>query len=109
MPKDFRHAVEIDERNGNTKWQDATKLEREEVLPIAHRLVELILDQLIAPYVRSLCPVYAQTVDHALLICGRSETDEGIVHFVHDDQIGPYLAAPSLLAMSRAELVAASS
>src|SRR5687768_17921135 len=27
VPRDFRHAVEIDERNGNTKWQDATKLE----------------------------------------------------------------------------------
>ena len=27
IPRDFRHGVEIDERNGNTKWQDATKLE----------------------------------------------------------------------------------
>src|SRR6476661_3733243 len=27
VPRDFRHAVEIDEQNGNTKWQDATKLE----------------------------------------------------------------------------------
>src|SRR5687768_3078512 len=27
VSRDFRHAVEIDERNGNTKWQDATKLE----------------------------------------------------------------------------------
>ena len=29
VPKDFRHAVEIDQRNGNTLWQDATKLEME--------------------------------------------------------------------------------
>ena len=26
IPKNFKHAVEIDKRNGNTLWQDATKL-----------------------------------------------------------------------------------
>ena len=29
IPRDYRHAVEIDQRNDNTKWQDATKLELE--------------------------------------------------------------------------------
>ena len=29
VPKDFKHAVEIDQRNGNTLWQDATRLELE--------------------------------------------------------------------------------
>jgi hypothetical protein len=27
IPKDYREALALDERNGNTKWQDATKLE----------------------------------------------------------------------------------
>ena len=27
VPRDFRHAVWLDKRNGNTKWSDATKLE----------------------------------------------------------------------------------
>ena len=27
IPKDYRHALELDRRNGNTKWQDSTKLE----------------------------------------------------------------------------------
>ena len=29
IPQDFKHAVEIDQRNGNTKWQDATRTELE--------------------------------------------------------------------------------
>src|SRR5687768_7881260 len=29
VPKDFKHAIEIDQRNGNTLWQNATKLEME--------------------------------------------------------------------------------
>ena len=29
VPKDFKHAAEIDQRNGNTLWQDATKLKME--------------------------------------------------------------------------------
>jgi hypothetical protein len=27
IPKDYRDAVRLDEINGNTKWQDCTKLE----------------------------------------------------------------------------------
>jgi hypothetical protein len=27
VPRDYNHAVELDTRNGNTKWQDSTKLE----------------------------------------------------------------------------------
>jgi hypothetical protein len=27
VPRDFKHAVELDQRNGNTKWQDSTTLE----------------------------------------------------------------------------------
>ena len=29
VPRDYRHAVEIDQHNGNTLWQDATRLELE--------------------------------------------------------------------------------
>ena len=27
VPRDYNHAVELDKRNGNTKWQDSTALE----------------------------------------------------------------------------------
>ena len=27
VPRDYKHALQLDERNGNTRWQDATKLE----------------------------------------------------------------------------------
>ena len=27
VPHDYKHALQLDERNGNTRWQDATKLE----------------------------------------------------------------------------------
>src|SRR5688500_15566487 len=38
VPKDFKHALEINQRNGNTLWQDATKLELEsmEEYRVAH-------------------------------------------------------------------------
>ena len=29
IPKNYKHAIEIDKRNGNTRWQDATELELE--------------------------------------------------------------------------------
>ena len=29
IPKNFKHTVKIDKQNGNTLWQDATKLELE--------------------------------------------------------------------------------
>jgi hypothetical protein len=31
LPKNFPHAVRLDERNGNTRWQDAVRLEREQI------------------------------------------------------------------------------
>ena len=31
IPRDFKHAVELDKRNGNTKWQDCTKLEMQQL------------------------------------------------------------------------------
>ncbi len=31
IPKDFNHAVELDKRNGNTKWQDSTMLEMDQL------------------------------------------------------------------------------
>jgi hypothetical protein len=29
IPKSYKHALEVDKQNGNTLWQDATKLELE--------------------------------------------------------------------------------
>jgi hypothetical protein len=31
VPKNYEHAVELDKRNGNTKWQDCTKLEMDQL------------------------------------------------------------------------------
>ena len=31
IPHNYPHAVELDERNGNTKWQDFTALEMEQL------------------------------------------------------------------------------
>jgi hypothetical protein len=61
-----------------------------------HRLI----DYLIRPYIRSGWPIYAGTSTHAFAICGRSWVDSGPVHFLHDDQNGPYLLAASLPALS---------
>lgn len=85
---------------------EATKSDSERAFPLAAELCELILDELLAPYIRSLCPIYVATFDHAMLLCGRSQTPDGVVHFFHDDDKGPYLGAASLLSMSRDELLA---
>jgi hypothetical protein len=65
-----------------------------------HRLI----DYLIRPHIRSGWPIYAGTSTHAFAICGRSTFDGGPVHFLHDDQNGPYLLAESLPAVSRTSL-----
>lgn len=65
-----------------------------------HRLI----DYLIRPYIRSGWPIYAGTRTHAFAICGRSWVDGSPVHFLHDDQNGPYLLARSLPALSRNSL-----
>jgi len=31
IPKDFNHALKLDKRNGNTKWQDSTMLEMDQL------------------------------------------------------------------------------
>ena len=31
IPRDYKHAIEWDEQNGNSKWYDATKLEMNEI------------------------------------------------------------------------------
>lgn len=64
-------------------------------------LLNGLLDHLLRPYIRSGWPVYLGTRDHALVLCGRSEVAGEAVHFVHDDQNGPYLLASSLPTLSR--------
>ena len=66
--------------------------------------VHLFLDYVIRPYLRSGWPVYCGAGSHALVICGRSGPDDRPVHFVHDDQNGPYLAIECLPAASRRSL-----
>ena len=31
IPKDYKHALQLDEQNGNSKWYDATKLEMDQI------------------------------------------------------------------------------
>jgi hypothetical protein len=63
-----------------------------------------LVDYLIGPYLRSGWPIYAGTSTHAFVICGRSWVANRPVHFLHDDQNGPYLLASSLPALSRQSL-----
>ena len=65
------------------------------------RAVEGLLDALTRPYIRSGLPIYLDTYDHALVLCGRAEVGDRTVHFVHDDQTGPYLATESLPSISK--------
>lgn len=66
--------------------------------------IHQLVDYLIRPYIRSGWPIYAGTSTHAFVICGRSWLNGRPVHFIHDDQNGPYLLASSLPAVSRSSL-----
>jgi hypothetical protein len=63
-----------------------------------------LIDYLIRPYIRSGWPIYAGTRTHAFVICGRTGKSGKPIHFLHDDQNGPYLAAESLPNLSRDSL-----
>jgi hypothetical protein len=72
----------------------------EPVVDAVHQLI----DYLIYPYLRSGWPIYAGAGSHAFAICGRSWVRDRPVHFVQDDQNGPYLLASLLPAISRESL-----
>jgi hypothetical protein len=63
-----------------------------------------LIDYVIGPYIRSGWPIYAETRTHAFVICGRTQNSGKPIHFLHDDQTGPYLAADSLPTLSRNSL-----
>lgn len=64
-----------------------------------------IFDSLTRPFLRSRWPIYCDTRDHAMVLVGRSERDDQITHFYHDDQFGPYLASSQGIAVSRDSFV----
>lgn len=68
------------------------------------RSVDALLDHLLTPYLESGWPVYAESGDHSLVLCGRSQGSSGPIYYVHDDQCGPYLATESLMLVSRRSL-----
>jgi hypothetical protein len=70
----------------------------------AAEIVDASLAHLLEPYLESGWPAYAQLADHAVVVCGRAVRDSVTVHFIHDDQNGPYLPVPSLSRLSRREL-----
>jgi len=71
---------------------------------LAIRLLDKVLFQLMKPYLLSRQPVYAGTIDHALVLCGIRQREGTETFFVHDDQYGPYLALGSLTAASKTDL-----
>nr|MDQ6949289.1 hypothetical protein [Actinomycetota bacterium] len=71
---------------------------------VAVRNFEDLVDYAIRPHIRSGWPLYAGTENHAFLLCGRSVVNDRPVIFLHDDQNGPYLAAPTLTFLSRIAL-----
>jgi hypothetical protein len=67
--------------------------------------LELLRDYLLAPYIRSRLPIYLATRNHAMVLVGRADRGEGLTrYFVHDDQLGPYLVADGLAALSIKDL-----
>jgi hypothetical protein len=87
--------------NGRTPKEDDDEEHYDALKRRTNALLDELLDYLAAPYIRSGWPIYAGTSDHALVICGRRVDDSGTSYFVHDDQTGPYLAAASLVELSR--------
>lgn len=67
-------------------------------------LVCLIVDLFVQPMIRSRMPIFAGTVDHAMVLVGRKKTPAGVFYFVHDDQNGPYLAIDGMHRVSRSTL-----
>lgn len=56
-------------------------------------LLDLVIAYACQPYIRSRFPIYCDTQDHAMLLCGLSWDETGPVFYFHDDQMGPYLAS----------------
>ena len=73
----------------------------DEVMREVERLQTEIFDLITRPFLRSRWPIYCQTRDHAIVLCGRSDSDTGVIHFYHDDQYGPYLASRDGIAVSK--------
>jgi hypothetical protein len=66
-------------------------------------LQDSLLEHLVRPYIESKWPIYCETEDHALLLCGLSREKDQIVFFFHDDQYGPYLASRYAFMASRGD------
>lgn len=72
-----------------------------ELMDSVEDLHTAIFDLLTHPFIRSRWPIYCDTRDHAMVLCGRSVRDERVVHFYHDDQFGPYLSSTQGIAVSQ--------
>ncbi|MCV7202870.1 hypothetical protein B7435_26990 [Mycolicibacterium peregrinum] len=65
------------------------------------RAIDEIFATIVRPYIESGFPIYCDTGDHAIVLCGLTEDEEGPVFYFHDDQFGPYLSSRSIIANSR--------
>ncbi len=81
---------------GDQESMDAARL--------AGELLDIILQHMIEPSLRSGRAVYAGTQDHAMVVVGTNSDGGDRIFFVNDDQFGPYLALPSLIGGSRTVL-----
>ena len=78
--------------------------DHEELIEISTEIQDLLIDYLTAPFIRSRWPIYCDTRDHALVLCGRAADATGRpVFFFHDDQFGPYLASRYAFAASKGD------
>ena len=72
---------------------------------IAYRDSRVLMDSVVRNEVEahlvSGFPVYCQTSDHAMVLCGIGKDRDGFVYYFHDDQFGPYVASRSIVSASR--------
>jgi len=82
--------------------EDYDEVKKRDVL--TSKLKDLLIVAKARPYLTSRWPIYCQTLNHAMLLCGLGHIDEEQpVFFFHDDQYGPYLASRSAISASEAD------
>lgn len=69
------------------------------------RALEALRGHLLSPYLHSRMPIYLGTRGHAMVLVGSAVApDRAVRFFVHDDQLGPYLAANDLTDLALSDL-----
>lgn len=91
--------IKNDEAASETIVVGAASVEKYRAMTI--QLIDQIFAVIVRPYLESGIPVYCDTGDHAIVLCGVSEGESGPIFYFHDDQFGPYLSSRSIILNSR--------